>query len=116
MTIPIDIDPKTESTLREQAVRLNMEPTELAGELLRQVVENEALLTVLSAEGGARHAGRKELVVEWSRIAKQIFTDDDVRPQSGNILQFGMFRGELGELSDEDFKLAEFAGWTATDV
>jgi hypothetical protein len=109
MTIPIEIDRRTESTLRAHASRLKMEPKELAGELLRQVVANQALYVVLSQASTGEASGKAPLDSTWEQIAKTIFADGEQNPGGGDILQFGMFRGELGELSEEDFRGAEFA-------
>jgi len=59
--------------------------------------------------------GLKSPEVPWDQIVKRIFSDDDSKSGGGEMIQFGMFRGQLGELSDADFKQAEFVDQESDD-
>ena len=108
MTIPVELDQKTESALRAQAIHLRIQPNELAGELLKQVVDNHALLVALSERSSENSMKEPISTSQGDQTLRKLFSEEESGSIRGQIVQFGMFRGQLGELSDEEFKRTEF--------
>jgi hypothetical protein len=106
MIIPVEFDHEAESTLRTEAKRLEIEPRELARQSLQIAIRNHARLN--AGLSGRQAATAPRGGGEVDGILKSVFPDGFRNLNGAAILTFGMFRGQLGDLTRDDFSGAEF--------